>query len=727
MDPMNLIKVKQEDVQESLGHHHHHMNPSMEIPGPPPDLDHHHHHQHLDPQCYPMDHHPKMDTQVDPRMDQEMDQQRQAKMAAAPQLNINPWLVPWDEFLYYCCPECPEKSKDYDHFFAHAIQYHEQAKVAVGMSDQGQQYQSNHQVHAEIKEEVMDYEVDPSEALKTEMIDEDEDYEDEDYEEYDKPVVTKPRPLKEKLTKFQCYYCGALFDSSAEAKEHIEQVHNPDHGVNGFMFGKQLQYQCQDCKLMFKTEENLKLHICGTLPPTWTGIKMVGDTKFPCPKCDSEFVTYRRMLEHHAVNHTTEKKFKCSKCDYTSFTREPLERHEASHGEVVTCDICFKSLKNIKTLQRHKRVVHEGKRPTNPDKKCDVCDFTGESVTALRIHKEKMHPNAEPFKCDLCDYTSILKCRVRNHKSDVHKEKCNMCDICGRGFKSLPSLQKHVVRMHSNMSDHNPSHTCQECGKSFKNSTGLSSHILAVHNSSEKGPREYVCDQCGKDFLTKSHLAMHRYQIHGQKFFICTLCERIFSVRKKLAEHIKNDHEKRGLTKCIYCCDKCDNAFETSFALDQHLQNAHGMSCAHRCYEHECEKSFVTRALLTAHMIEVHNYNPMKDQSKTSFSSMTEVNAKTADKKFRCDYCGMYLKSEQTLSGHIISKHKTDTHNYKCDLCDFTTFQASRLKQHKIRTHTDWKKPKRVYECTECPRTFPAIGYMQTHLLDEHGIICKTD
>ena len=255
MDPMNLIKVKQEDVQENLGHAHH-LNRTMDLPVPP-DLDHHHHHhpQQLDPQCYPMDHHPKMDNQIDPRME-EMDQPRQAKM---PPTQINPWHVPWDEFLYYCCPECPEKSKDYDHFFAHAIQYHEGAKLAVGMSE-GSQVQAHHHVQAEIKEEIMDYDLDPSEAMKTEM--EDDDMIDED-EEYDiiEPTVTKPRQVKEKLTSFQCYYCGHLSDSSADAKEHIENVHNPDHGVNGFMYGKELQYQCHDCKLMHKTEENLKLHI----------------------------------------------------------------------------------------------------------------------------------------------------------------------------------------------------------------------------------------------------------------------------------------------------------------------------------------------------------------------------------------------------------------------------------------------------------------------------------
>ena len=623
----------------------------------------------------------------------------------------NPWAVPsLDEFLHYCCPECDVKSKDYAQFYKHAVTNHPLAKLTLG------------------KEIIFD---DTSKGLaikKESSNDQLEELPEPELKSEDEPEVEPEQKLK---LNEQCYYCGDIYDTLT-VQEHIKSQHNVK--VNPHMYGRPLNYQCNECKLMFKSEDMLKLHICGTVPPSWLGVKT--SDKKQCPKCDKVFINYRRLLEHHASTHTIEKKFKCDKCDFWTFTREQMDRHEASHNSPLTCDICFKSLKSIKTLNKHRREVHEGRKPASShvDRRCDLCPFEGESVLAVRVHKEKVHPDAEPYKCDLCDFKSILKSRMRSHKSQAHKEASSMCDSCGKGFKSVSALHNHVRICNSTPTFESQigiqgEFVCDKCGKSCTNSTSLQNHMRTIHGSTSvvngTESREYVCDKCGKDFLTKSHLSMHIYQKHSQKFFICTLCERIFSTRSKVAEHIISDHDKNGLRSCIFCCDKCDNSFETSSALDLHLQNDHGMMCEHKC--NECDKIVTSTAILTAHMMEAHNYNPMKDQSKTSFSSMTEVNAKTADKKFRCDYCGMYLKSEQTLSGHIISKHKTDTHNYKCDLCDFTTFQASRLKQHKIRTHTDWKKPKRVYECTECPRTFPAIGYMQTHLLDEHGIICKTD
>ena len=44
----------------------------------------------------------------------------------------NPWDVSTlEEFLYYCCPECPERTKDSHVFLDHAVKTHELAKVSL--------------------------------------------------------------------------------------------------------------------------------------------------------------------------------------------------------------------------------------------------------------------------------------------------------------------------------------------------------------------------------------------------------------------------------------------------------------------------------------------------------------------------------------------------------------------------------------------------------------------
>ena len=67
-------------------------------------------------------------------------------------MDQNPWLAvaTLDEFLYYCCPECELKTKDHNHFYNHAMQIHEKAKVAFDME------QAEDKVKGETKIEVIE-------------------------------------------------------------------------------------------------------------------------------------------------------------------------------------------------------------------------------------------------------------------------------------------------------------------------------------------------------------------------------------------------------------------------------------------------------------------------------------------------------------------------------------------------------------------------------------------
>ena len=42
----------------------------------------------------------------------------------------NPWAVEkWEQFLYFCCPECDEKNQSKDVFIQHALNEHPNAKI----------------------------------------------------------------------------------------------------------------------------------------------------------------------------------------------------------------------------------------------------------------------------------------------------------------------------------------------------------------------------------------------------------------------------------------------------------------------------------------------------------------------------------------------------------------------------------------------------------------------
>merc|ERR1719414_2290384 len=110
----------------------------------------------------------------------------------------------------------------------------------------------------------------------------------------------------------------------------------------------------------------------------------------------------------------------------------------------------------------------------------------------------------------------------------------------------------------------------------------------------------------------------------------------------------------------------------------------HGMNCDFNCPEPDCPEWFVSSVVLTAHRLESHNYDPIKDRKP---EKQTEVTP------YKCHICGKYYKSQCTLDGHIMGIHKKSEHNVKCDQCDFKTFRKSILRMHVRYAHTkEWKQ-----------------------------------
>ena len=329
------------------------------------------------------------------------------------------------------------------------------------------------------------------------------------------------------------------------------------------------------------------------------------------------------------------------------------------------------------TLQKHKKQYHSDTKFVGGLVKCDICDFKG-TLGQTKKHKLHKHPDTQKLYCDICDYVCILEKQLKEHKRRNHNLS-HICEMCGKGFYYAKLLKDHIALKHND-------HKVEEC-ETFMN---------------------FTCDKCGKSYSSESDLSKHTYHVHGQKFFTCTLCERTFSVKRKLQDHYVLDHVKSHVKDDLCMCDKCDQRFFNSIELSSHLSSEHDSTNEFSC--DQCGKLFVSHLLLNLHMIESHDFNPIK--------------MKETDGNFKCDICGVYLKTEKTLMCHKIGQHQKDSHSYKCDQCDFTTFQSSKLKQHIDRQHNK-VRPKKALKCPKCPRSFFERRPYNRHLLDEHDILPK--
>ena len=241
------------------------------------------------------------------------------------------------------------------------------------------------------------------------------------------PALRIPKlPKEKKKSPWQCYFCGLIItetEDKKEIKEHVKLVHDPNITQN--MYGAPRDHQCTECKVVFRTEVNLKEHVCGITNPS---ISIQKGEKTICPSCGLSFPTHAAFQNHHHKVHLQEAKFECHQCEAKFYKNTQLQFHirsihEKRYKEPTICDVCGKVYSSKAQMQKHKAVYHEGRlKKIQTYKKCKICEAKFTTVSGLRTHSFEIH-NVEvpwPYPCTHCD----------------------------RGFERKPLLMKHLLNVH---------------------------------------------------------------------------------------------------------------------------------------------------------------------------------------------------------------------------------------------------------------------------------------
>ena len=81
-----------------------------------------------------------------------------------------------------------------------------------------------------------------------------------------------------------------------------------------------------------------------------------------------------------------------------------------------------------------------------------------------------------------------------------------------------------------------------------------------------QGNPKHVCDVCGLEFCTGKQKKSHCIATHME--FVCSVCEQVFSKKKYLHVHVKN--------QIRLSCTDCNTSFCNKRSLKMHLEIGHG-------------------------------------------------------------------------------------------------------------------------------------------------------
>ena len=278
-----------------------------------------------------------------------------------------------------------------------------------------------------------------------------------------------------------CHICGKDFANVYNLKAHIESMHGGDQdkdvicdicgktykasGLKKHIYYYHELYKvCTLCEMIVPGKRKLIDHLSSQ-----HAIHCHKNDIFICEICHTRFQSSKELSNHLNSEHQLKNEFHCTKCDHSSPSKITLTVH------MVECHE-YNPSKDLDTLGTTKKVIHEVNTNAFP---CDLCDKRYSSQRTLDGHKRQVHDKSNHFKCDQCEYSSFERYKLRKHIEAKHMKQTKYpCDKCSFVTNILCRLTHHIKIVHDDIRDFK----CTECPEAYKNKTRLAQHLLREHN-----------------------------------------------------------------------------------------------------------------------------------------------------------------------------------------------------------------------------------------------------
>ncbi|CAL8283407.1 unnamed protein product [Merluccius merluccius] len=322
--------------------------------------------------------------------------------------------------------------------------------------------------------------------------------------------------------------------------------------------------------------------------------------------------------------------------------------------------------------------------------------------------------------------------------------------------------------------------TCSECGKIFKHMHHLKRHMLSVHSNK----RPYCCPLCRRSFSQASgllrhqmYLEKHKTRVHGNlRPYVCTLCRKTFSQLHDLARHLKSHQAKDKSEKACTVLmqdgeESSDVPTDESQDQDTEDRDLAAEPSAPKIAEPPKEPVYQrpqrlgVRSKISAitKLIAPKRRTPVNKRKSQSPARVvpesreeSDVSASTQEGQARmsanggtysCAHCKLKYESDEALKEHacavaphrcghcgatfkkagFLKRHERTAHvhakSYTCSVCGKAFGKLFNLKQHqKIKNCDKHHCTSEIFSCAYCPFSFTIRSYLCKHVRRHHPL-----
>lgn len=448
----------------------------------------------------------------------------------------------------------------------------------------------------------------------------------------------------------------------------------------------------------------------------------LSDKPFECSECQKRFSQNSSLRRHYLEKHDSNlKRFQCIKCPLSFAQKSNLRLHDikvhppklSGQAELYACDRCASVYRNKQKLSRHINLVHKdvnkSKNSFDTIEKEDDLAFTQSVLEQLKIFQMEMHALEAP----------LLEAEENLENSNINV------------------LNNPIDLSEVRTQQHEEEHVIDEVQlKDRLNAQGIECYLNVQRTVKKDGYAVYICEFCSKEFRKSYNYIRHRRVHTREKPYNCALCERAFSTKSKLHEHVKIHRldEHHGILAKHYPCAVCCQAFSSLRLLDKHM-STHSQICkvGYKCKI--CEDLFESSIALAYHKHKQVDADSefLQQLLPTPTEVYSNVNNAAVSCEVQTSSSAECIPETTNIVKRLKSRHAAL--KWKCIICERHFSNSFLLRDHRRIYHSIYNRKRRIsalavlrcFKCTYCARVFETKARCKVHMLTHLKRLLNTD